>query len=194
MIYWLAVSTMRSRMSTSPRPAGATSTGGIVAALAILAASALLFLLIWFAVPQDYHYLALGMIGIISLVFGAASYFGRAFTRAGGALQALSWGYGGLGFALLIGSIVLAGPGIGIVWELVGLLLVVVMLGVAAGFAAWARGSAQTAQAREIQRDAWRASTPRSAFDYTTARPNVPSASPTSPDGTPPAAPPEANR
>jgi hypothetical protein len=83
---------------------------------------------------------------------------------------------------------------IGIVFELVGLLLVVILIGIVAGLAVWGAGSARMTQRREMQREAWRGTTPRSAFDYTTARPNVPSSDPSQPEGTPPTAPPGASR
>jgi hypothetical protein len=183
-------------MSTPAAPARGTSSGAIVAALALAAASVLIFVAIWFALPQDSHYLALFTIGIISLVFALASTIGRAFTRAGSALKALSWGYAGLGFALLVGSLVLAGSMsiINIVLELVGLVIVVVLLAITVGLAVWGAGSARMTQQREMQREAWRASNPRSAFDYTTARPNVPSTAGNAPDESPPAAPPGASQ
>ncbi len=180
-------------MSAPGTPTSGTSTGGIVASIALAAASVLLFVLIWYALPQYSHYLALATIGIVSLVFALITSVGRAFTRAASALKALSWGYAGLGFALLVGSLVLAGSMsiIGVVLELTGLVIVVVLIGIVAGLAAWGAGSARMAQQRELRREAWRASTPRSAFDYTTARPNVP-ASP--PEESSSAAPPGASR
>jgi hypothetical protein len=175
-------------MSTQGTPTRGTSGGAIVATIAIAAASVLLFIAIWFALPQYSHYLALATIGMISLVFALVTTIGRAFTRAGSALKALSWGYAGLGFALLVGSLVLAGSMsiIGIVLELTGLIIVVVLMGIVVGLAAWGAGSAQMAQRREMRREAWRASTPRSAFDYTTARPNVPAAPAEDPSPAPP--------
>ncbi|MCI4352807.1 MAG: hypothetical protein L3K14_05395 [Thermoplasmata archaeon] len=155
--------------------------GALVVVGIFLAVSVLLFLAIWFAVPWYNHYLALTIIGLLSLVFAVVSYFGQAITSAGGAFQALSWGYLGLGFALLIGSILLLGPTIGLVLELVGLLLLVVLIGLAGAFAVWRRAAVQSGQQREARRDAWRASNPRSAFDYTTARPSVPSSGSTPP-------------
>jgi hypothetical protein len=183
-------------MSTTAATAPVTSTGAIVATLAVAAASVLLFVLIWFAVPQYSHYLALAEIGILSLVFALVTSIGRAFTRAGSALKTLSWGYSGLGFALLIGSLVLAGSMsiIGIVLELVGLVIVVVLIGIVAFLGVWGAGSARMTQQREMHREAWRASNPRSAFDYTTARPNVPVSPTPGTEESPPAAPPGASQ
>jgi len=182
-------------MAATASPTGTTSTGAIVASIAIVAASALLFIAIWLAIsPQDNHYLALLTIGIVSLVFALVCYFGRAFTRAGSALQALSWGYAGFGFVLLIGSLLFGAPAIGAVFEFVGLFLVAILIGAVGVLAVWRRNSDRMTQAREAKRETWRAATPRSAFDYSTARPNVPA--PTAPpsDGTPPAAPPGASQ
>jgi MFS family permease len=183
-------------MATSGTPTARTSSGAIVATIALAAASVLLFVLIWFAVIGYHHDLALATIGIVSLVFALVSTIGRAFTRGGNALRSLSWGYAGLGFALLIGSLVLAGSMslISVVLELTGLVIVVALLGIVAGLAVWGAGSARMTQQREMRREAWQASNPRSAFDYTTARPNVPSSSGTAAEETPPAAPPGASQ
>jgi hypothetical protein len=183
-------------MGTPGTPPARTTSGAIVATIALAAASVLLFVAIWFAVPQYSHYLALAVIGILSLVFSLVTTVGRAFTRAGNALKTLSWGYAGLGFALLVGSLVLAGSMsiITVVLELVGLVLVVILIGIVVGLAAWGAGSARMAQQREVHREAWRQSTPRSAFDYTTARPNVPATTPAGQDESPPVAPPGASQ
>lgn len=182
-------------MAAPVNPTTGTSRGAIVASLTLLAASVLLFLAIWFALPtQASHYMALLWIGILSLIFATVSYFGRAFTRAADALQLMSWGYAGFGFALLIGSLVLGAPVIGTVTELVGLAVVVVLIGIVGGLTVWRSGSARTTQAREERREQWRASTPRSAFDYTTARPNVPPSGAPPAEGSPPTAPPGASQ
>jgi hypothetical protein len=168
-----------------------TSLGAIVAVATLAAASALLFLLIWFVLPGDNHYLALATIGILSLLFALGSTIGRAFTRGDYALKALAWGYVGLGFALLIGSLILAGSMsfIGLLFEIVGLLLVVLLMGIVAGLAVWGAGSLVSTQRREMRRESWRAATPASAFDYTTARPSIPPSNP-GPVETGPATPP----
>jgi MFS family permease len=183
-------------MSTSGTPTIRTTPGAIVATIALAAASVLVFIAIWFVLPQYSHYLALATIGMVSLVFALVTTVGRAFTRAGSALKALSWGYAGLGFALLVGSLILAGMMsiIGIVLELTGLIIVVILIGLVAGLAAWGAGSARVAQQREMRREAWRESNPHSAFDYTTARPNVPGAPSPPPAESPPAAPPGASQ
>jgi MFS family permease len=183
-------------MSTPGTPTARTSSGAIVGTIALAAASVLVFVLIWFAVIGYHHDLALATIGIVSLVFALVSSISRAFTRGGAALKSLSWGYAGLGFALLIGSLVLAGSMsvIGVTLELVGLVIVVVMIGIVAMLAVWGAGSARMTQQREMRRAAWQASNPRSAFDYTTARPNVPASSSSAPDESPPSAPPGASQ
>ncbi|MCI4349681.1 MAG: hypothetical protein L3J93_05645, partial [Thermoplasmata archaeon] len=93
-------------MTASTAPPGRFSAGVLIVGV-FLAISVLLFLAIWFAVPQYNHYLSLTIIGFLSLVFAVVCYFGQAITTTGGALRALSWGYLGLGFALLIGSVLL---------------------------------------------------------------------------------------
>lgn len=179
-------------MSAPTAPPGRFSAGAFVVVGIFLAVSVLLFLLIWVVLPQYNHDLALLVIGFLSLTLAVVCYFGQAITTGGGALSALSWGYLGLGFALLIGSVLLLGPTIGLVLELVGLLLVVILLGIAGAFAVWRHMAVQSGQRREAHREAWRASNPRSAFDYTTARPSVPSGGSSSPEGTPPTPPPGA--
>jgi hypothetical protein len=185
---------MSSSGTAPPPPTG----GANVVTFVIVVASVLLFVAIWFALPGYMHYEALATIGIVSLIFALVTSLGRAFTRGGATLKPLSWGYAGLGFALLVGSLVLAGSAsiINVVLELVLLVIVVILIGIVAGLAAWGSGSARMAQQREMHREAWRASTPRSAFDYTTARPNVPGnpASPPSTDESSPTAPPGASQ
>jgi MFS family permease len=183
-------------MSTPGTPTARTSSGAIVATIALAAASALLFVLIWFTVHGAHHDLALATIGIISLVFALVSTISRAFTRGGAALKSLAWGYAGLGFALLIGSLVLAGSmsAIGVGLELAGLVIVVVLIAIVAFLGVWGAGSARMTQQREMRRAAWQASNPRSAFDYTTARPNVPASPTSASDESPPTAPPGASQ
>jgi hypothetical protein len=167
-------------MSSPGMRVSGTTLGAIVAVITLAAASALLFLLIWFVEPGDDHFIALATIGILSLFFALGSTIGRAFTRGDYALKALAWGYVGLGFALLIGSLVLAGSMsfIGLLFEIVGLLLVVLLMGIVAALAVWGAGSVVATQRREMRREAWKATTPASAFDYTTARPSIPSSAP----------------
>jgi hypothetical protein len=183
-------------MSASGTTTGPPTGGSTVVTIVILVASVLLFVAIWLALPQYSHYLALATIGIVSLFFALVTSVGRAFTRSGGSLKSISWGYAGLGFGLLVGSLVLAGSAsiIGAVLELTLLVIVVVLIGIVAGLAAWGAGSARMAQQREMRREEWRASTPRSAFDYTSARPNIPAATAPASGESPPRAPPGASQ
>ncbi len=177
-------------MTASPLPPRGTSAGGIIGAIILAVAALILFLAIYFALPQDNHYLALSTIGSVSLVFALVSYFGRAFTLAGALLQNMSWGFAGLGFALIVGSLLLGGSFIGLVLELVYLFFTVILIGAWAFLVVWRRGTQQTSQRLEAHRQGWRASTPASAFDYTTARPNTPAPAPVEPNQNPPAPPP----
>jgi O-antigen/teichoic acid export membrane protein len=181
-------------MAASATAASRTSAGSIVGAVILPVAALLISLAIWFAFPQDNHYFALSTIGSVSLIFALVSYFGRAFTQAGAALQSLSWGFAGLGFALIVGSLLLGGSYLGIVLELVYLFIVVILIGAWAFLVVWRRGSLQAVQKTEAHRESWRASTPASAFDYTTARPNLPPTAPPPAEGNAPSPPPGASR
>jgi hypothetical protein len=180
-------------MNTAPLPVKAASIGAVVLALVFLAVTVLIFLTVWFALP-GHHNLALGIIGILSLGFGVVSYFGQALFPSGAALQTISWGYAGLGFVLIIGAIILEGPVIGILFELVAMVFVVLMIGVAAAFALWRYNSLHSTAQREVRREGWRAGAPASAFEYTTARPNVPPPASSPTDTTGPAPPPGVSR
>lgn len=177
-------------MTSSPLPPRGTSAGGAIGAIILAVAALILFLAIYFALPQDHHYLALSTIGSVSLVFALFSYFGRAFVQAGALLQNMSWGFAGLGFALIVGALLLGGSYIGIVLELVYLFFVVILVGAWAFLVAWRRGTQQASQRLEAHRETWRASTPTSAFDYTTARPNTPAPAAGETNQNPPAPPP----
>lgn len=181
-------------MAASPTAPSGTSPGGLVGAIILPIAAIVLFLAIWFALPQDNHYLALATIGSVSLLFAIVSYLGRAFVRAGGVLQSLSWGFAGLGFALIVGSLVVGSSVLGTVLALLYLFVVVILVGAWAFLVVWRRGSLAATQRVETRREAWRESAPRSAFEYTTARPNTPPPSPPAGEGSPPAPPPGVSR
>jgi MFS family permease len=154
-----------------------------------LAAAVLLFLLIYEGLPQNQHYGALLLIGVVSLFLALGSYLAESFSREPTAQRSLAWGFFGLGFAVLFLSIGL-GPSYGLlstIYMLLGLLLTVIVLIVAVALIAW-RGRAVRATAnRELPRQAWRNEAAPSAFSYAAANsPSVPEAAPAPADHRPP--------
>ena len=146
-----------------------------------LAAAVILFLLIYTVLPQNQHYLALLVIGVVALILAIGSYLAESFSREPTAQRSLAWGFFGLGFAVLFLTIGL-GPTYGLLsttYMLFGLLLTIVVLIVAVALIAW-RGRAVRATAnREVPRQAWRNEPAPSAFSYAAANsPSVPQAAP----------------
>ena len=168
------------------RPAAARWSGALIAAL-LLVAAGLLFAAIYLALPSYHHYYALIAIGILALVFGAVSYFAEAFSRNPVAQRSAAWGFFGMGFAVLIVSIVL-GPSYGVlstIGELISLVVVILVLVVAVALAAWRARSTAATQERLAKRAAWQNAPASSALDYAAAHapsvPQVPGSSPADP-------------
>ena len=148
--------------------------GGMVGALfvgAFAIIAAVLFAAIYLALPESSHFYSLVGIGILALVFALGAYLAQALTPDPAIARALSWGFAGLGFALLIGTLLL-NPGA--VLSTVGQLLLLVMvglilLGTLAG-AAWRFRTVATETARQERRVGWQTNPPPSALDYKAAQ------------------------
>jgi MFS family permease len=154
-----------------------------------LVAAALLFLLIYVALPAQQHYGALLLIGVVALVFSLGSYLAESFSRDPAAQRSLAWGFFGLGFAVLFLTIGL-GPSYGLLsttWMLLGLLLTVIALIVAVALIAWRGRAVRRTANRELPRQAWRNEPAPSAFSYAAANsPSVPEAAPPAENRPPP--------
>ncbi|MGI0072072.1 MAG: hypothetical protein ACRECT_08435 [Thermoplasmata archaeon] len=168
-------------MTTSAPPAPRTRLGGIVLTLIFLVVAALIFYLIYIALPQSQHFYGLVWIGIVALLFATLSYFAESFSRDPSAQRSLAWGFYGMGFAVLFLTIGLA-PSYGIalgIWLPVGLLLTAIALGVSIALVIWRiRAVTTTAQRLEV-REQWRERPAPSAFTYAAANsPSVPASAP----------------
>ena len=183
---------MVSLTASSPplQPVGDKWSGWVLTGLFLIAA-VLVFAALYYSLPGSQHFYALIAIGIVALFFALGSYLAESLSRDPTAQRSLAWGFFGMGFAVLFLSVGL-GPTYGVlgtVWQLWGLVLLVVLLFVAVALIAW-RGRAVRATAnQQVSRAAWRAETPPSAFSYSTANaPSVPTTAPP-PSGTPPTPP-----
>ncbi len=150
-----------------------------------LVAAALLFLLVYYALPANSHYGALILIGILALFLSLGSYLAESFSRQPSAQRSLAWGFFGMGFAVLFISVGLGGSyGVSITYQLLGLLLIVITLIVAVALIGWRGRALRATQRREAPRQAWRNEPAPNAFNYASANsPSVPQAAP-APGGT----------
>jgi MFS family permease len=150
-----------------------------VAILVVIAA--LIFLGIYVALPND-HPSALLAIGVVALAFALVAYLTRSLTRNPETPRALSWGFAGLGFALLFGTILFGGYNTST--QILYLILVLIALAVTVA-GVWWMGRVQSAdQPRAQARQEWAARPPPSALSYSTAQgtPGVPPPAPAAPE------------
>ena len=165
----------------TPAPAGRPRASGVVLTAIFLVVGAILFYLVYLAFPASQHFYGLLWIGILALVFAVVCYLAESFSREPTAQRSLAWGFFGMGFAVLFLTIGLA-PSYGVAlgtWQLVGLLLTAVALGVSIALIGWRLRALQTTQARLANREQWRERPAPSAFSYAAANsPSVPSTAP----------------
>jgi len=176
-------------MMTTPRTRGTAALSGVLLAIILLAIAALLFVLIYLALPGDGHLGALLWIGVLALIFAGGTYLGRALTDDPGPLRLATFGFLGLGFAVLLLSIGVGPDPDGVVSTLariVGLIIVLLALAGVVAFAMWRSGSGERELQRQEHREAWDRSTPPSAFDYAAAQQVAPPPSPTAAPSPPP--------
>jgi len=176
--------------SPSLKPVGDKWSGAVLTVI-FLAIAALLFFGLYLAFPQNSHYLALILIGILALVLGGVSYLAEAFSRQPTAQRSLAWGFMGMGFAVLFLSIGL-GPTYGVISQLLaieGLIVVLVLLFAAVAFIMWRGRAGRATENQQVPRQAWRSEPAPSAFSYAAANaPSVPATAP--PPANPPTSPP----
>ncbi len=164
--------------------------GAAVVLAIFLLVAVLIFVSIYLFLPQDSHFLALLLIGVLSLSLAFGAYFAQALSADPIAQRSLAYGFSGMGFAILLLTLTLAPSSTaGLFDRIVGILVVLVLLGIAAAAMVWSRRSAQAERRREGSREAWRSNAPPSAFEYTTAKTNVPVSSPSRPAQGPPSPP-----
>lgn len=179
-------------MSTPPSASGRPKWNAIVLTVIFLAVAVILFYLVYLALPASQHFFGLIWIGILALIFAVVCYLAESFSRDPAAQRSLAWGFFGMGFAVLFLTLGLA-PSYGVAlgnWQLVGLLVTAIALGISIALVAWRQRAVQATAAREVVREEWRQRPAPSAFDYATARsPSVPATAPPPPPpagGSPP--------
>jgi hypothetical protein len=156
-------------MAEDPR-AGVGRAAAIALAIVLLVVAALVFFGLYLLLPQPNHFYALIAIGAVSLVFALAAYLGQSVTREPVGQRALAWGFLGMGFTILIGTVAF-GPNANVtpVDRVVGLLVLFVVLAIVLVGVIW-RSDAITAEARRRRaREAWERRRPVSAFEYAAA-------------------------
>jgi hypothetical protein len=179
--------------STPPTPAASrTPWSPWVLTALFLVVAAILFFLIYLALPGSQHFGALLWIGILSLVFAIGCYLAESVSRDPSAQRSLAWAFFGLGFAVLYLTIGLA-PSYGVAlgtWQLIGILLTTIALAVAIGLVAWRIRAVQATKVQESVREQWRERPAPSAFSYAAANsPAVPATAappPSPPSGSAP--------
>ncbi|MCI4325623.1 MAG: hypothetical protein L3K00_07070 [Thermoplasmata archaeon] len=156
--------------ASSPNPPRSAALGGaIVAVLAIV--GALLFLAIYLVLPGNGHFYALVTIGILSLVFALGSYLAQGIAPDPMMPRALAWGFAGLGYALLVGSVLVNPTSVlTFIAQIVVLIVILLFLVVTLVGAYWRYRTVAVEQVRLERREGWRASSPPSALDYTAAQ------------------------
>jgi hypothetical protein len=160
-----------------------------------LALAVVLFLLFYYAFPQNQHYTALLLIGIVSLIFALGCYLAESISRNPSYQRSLAWGFFGMGFAVLFLTVGL-GPYyvpsvVSTVAALEGLVVLIVVLIVTVFLIGWRVRAVRATENQQVPRAAWRTETAPSAFSYAAATaPSVPTTSPPPPPSTTPPTPP----
>jgi hypothetical protein len=157
-------------MSTRANPPRSPLFGvALVGVFALVAA--LLFATVYLSLPGNQHFYGLVTIGILSLVFALGAYLAQALAPDPMLPRALSRGFAGLGFALLVGT-VLTNPAstLNFLAQLVALIVILLFVAVTLVGAYWRSRTVAGARARLEVRDGWRAQPPRSALDYSAAQ------------------------
>jgi hypothetical protein len=146
-----------------------------------LVVAALLFYVIYIALPAQQHFGALLLIGSLALVFAIVSYLAESLSRDPAAQRSLAWAFMAMGFATLFLSVGLGNYyGVESVGNmLIGLIVLVLLLIIAIAGIAWRMRTVAAETPRQAARAAWQAQAPVSALSYTTANsPTVPSTAP----------------
>lgn len=157
----------------------------------LLIAAAVLFLGIYLIFPASGHAFALLLIGILGVVFAVIAYLLESVSREPSLQRATAWGFYAFGFAVVFLTVGLNPSGyLNLTDQVIGLVVTLVLLAASIALIAWRYRSVAAVAPREAERATWRASTPASAFDYSTAHaPSAPATAP-APGSSPPPQPP----
>jgi hypothetical protein len=157
-------------MSNVPSPPQSRILGGAILAIFLVVAG-LLFAGVYLGLPLNGHFYALIAIGILSLVLALGAYLAQAVAPDPMLPRALAWGFAGLGFALLAGTILTNPTGVLTqIWQVVALVLILGFLGLTLVGGYWRYRTTAVDAVRLERREGWRASEPRSALDYAAAQ------------------------
>lgn len=175
-------------MANPPSPAPVARLAGPLIAAILLVAAALLFVGIYLIFPGNGHAFALILIGIIGVLFAVVAYLLESVSRQPTIQRGVAWGFYAFGFAVLFLTMGLNPTSyLNLTDQVIGLVLTLVILAGSVALIAWRYRSVAEVEPREQERAQWRASTPTSAFDYSTAHaPSSPTTAP--PSGSPPPA------
>jgi hypothetical protein len=176
----------------APTPGSRAQWSGPILTVLFLVVAVLVFSLCYLAFPQNSHYTALLLIGVLALLFALGCYLAESFSRQPTMQRSLAWGFFGMGFAVLLLSIGL-GPTYGVTsatQALLGLIVVIVVLMITVALIAWRVRAVQATANQQVPREAWRREPAPSAFSYAAANsPSVPVTAPAPSDpsaGSPP--------
>lgn len=167
----------------------AARVAGWVAAVIFVVISAVLFTIIYLALPFDNHFFALIGIGVIAIVLGLLTYVLQAISADASIQRALSWGYGAMGFATLFLAILLPPTDsiLTVVAQLGLLLIFLVLLLVWGAGIAWRSRVRAGMAARQQRRTEWDSRPAPNAFSYRTSGAPPPGATDAAPpSGMPP--------
>ncbi len=145
--------------------------GAWLLAAIFLVIAGLVFAALYFAYPNDGHWYALLGNGIIAVLFSLGSYLAEAASREPTIQRSLAWGFFGMGFAVLLLTVVL-GPTYGVpstVGSIEGLIVVLAALFITVGLMMWRVRALHATASREAPREAWRHEPAPSALNYAAA-------------------------
>jgi MFS family permease len=164
------------------KPIRGTWNGWVLTAV-FLALAILIFVAIYFAFPDNQHYTALLLIGVLCLLFALFSYLAEALSREPTSQRSLAWGFFGMGFSVLYLTVIL-GPYYvsGILnpfAQLLTIILLTIVLAIAVVGIVWRMRAVRATENQMVSRGSWQKEPAPSAFSYAAAKsPSVPQASP----------------
>jgi MFS family permease len=168
-------------MAQAPETArsGIPGLAAAVLAAVLLVIAVLLFFALYLFLPQQNHFYALIAIGAAALGFALAAYLAQALSRDASAPRAVAWGFLGMGFTILIGTVAFApNANLSNLERVVGLLVLFVFLaGVVVGVI-WRADELAAESRRRRKREAWERRRPVSAFEYPAAQESLRGAAP----------------
>lgn len=167
-------------MTNAPPATRAGRVAAPLIAAILLVAAAILLVGIYLILPQSGHAPALLIIGAVGVVFGVISYLLQSASRDPSLQRGVAWGFYAFGFAVLFLTLGLNPASyLNLTDQVIGLVITLVVLAGSVAAIAWRYRTVAARAPLEAQREAWRSSTPASAFEYSTAHsPSAPATAP----------------